>query len=175
MTLDDMSINELVSYINVELQKGRTLKDIELKDFGVNEGVIRKRLMRKSYKRIDNTFVLADEVIQKHNNSISIDNKLSKEVIQKHNKDIDIDKLKELIELIEPIKALIQKHNNDINIVDVKPIELRPKAIREVKQKLFKIDVDVLEQWEKFVSNHKEFKVQQLISLALEEFIHRYE
>jgi hypothetical protein len=44
----------------------------------------------------------------------------------------------------------------------------------EVKQKLFKIDVNVLEQWNLFVENHKSFKVQSLISLALQEFIDKY-
>ncbi|MEG0671726.1 hypothetical protein [Clostridium sp.] len=40
--------------------------------------------------------------------------------------------------------------------------------------KLFKIDVEVSDKWDEFVRDHKEFKVQQLISLALEEFIGRY-
>ena len=51
---------------------------------------------------------------------------------------------------------------------------IKVKAITEVKQKLFKIDIEVLEKWDKFVIEHKEFKVQQLISLALEEFIDKY-
>ena len=84
------------------------------------------------------------------------------------------DKLNELVELIEPIKEMLQEYNRSKNIVDVNLVELKPKAVLEVKQKLFKIDVDVLEQWEEFVSKHKEYKVQQLISLALEEFIQKY-
>ena len=39
-----MSIEEVVEYINKELLKGRTMKDIEVNDFGVNERVIGKRL-----------------------------------------------------------------------------------------------------------------------------------
>ena len=80
----------------------------------------------------------------------------------------------ELIELLEPIKSLIEDYERNKNIIEVNSIELKPKAITKVKQKLFKIDVDILEQWEEFVLNHKEFKVQQLISLALEEFIEKY-
>ena len=101
----------------------------------------------------------------------TVENKLSTKGI--HN-DIEIDKLKELIALIEPIKEVIQHYNNNKNIVDVKPIELKTKSITEVKQKLFKIDVDVLEKWEKFVAEHKQHKVQNLISLALQEFIDKY-
>ena len=69
---------------------------------------------------------------------------------------------------------MLEEYNRNKNIVDVNTVELRPKAVIEVKQKLFKIDINVLEQWEEFVLNHKEFKVQQLISLALEEFINKY-
>ena len=80
----------------------------------------------------------------------------------------------ELVDLIEPIKEMLEEYKRNKDIIDVNTIELRPKAITEVKQKLFKIDVNVLEQWEEFVSRHKEYKVQQLISLALEEFIQKY-
>lgn len=111
------------------------------------------------------------KVIQKDN---VINNEPLENVIQKYNKDIDIESLKELISLIEPIKELIQQYNKSKNIIDVKPIELNPKSVTEVKQKLFKVDVDVLEQWNKFVLEHKQYKVQNLISLALEEFIEKY-
>lgn len=44
----------------------------------------------------------------------------------------------------------------------------------EVKQKLFKVDTEVLKNWEKFVAEHKQYKVQNLISMALGEFIDKY-
>lgn len=78
----------------------------------------------------------------------------------------------ELVELLEPIKVMLEDYNTNKNIGNTN--ELRPKAVTEVKQKLFKIDVNVLEQWEKFIAEHKEYKVQQLISLALQEFIDKY-
>lgn len=95
-------------------------------------------------------------------------------IIQKDNKDIDIESLKELISLKDDLKELIQQYNKSKNIIDVKPIELSTKSGTNFKQKLFKIDADVLEQWEKFVAEHKQYKVQNLISLAIEEFINKY-
>lgn len=157
MDINTLSIEQLVEYVNQELSKGRTMKDIETNDFNVNDRVIVKRLTRRGYKREGNEF--------KH----GITN-----AIQKHNRSISDEKLMELIDLIEPIKEMLEEYNRNKNIVDVNAIELRPKAVTEVKQKLFKIDINVLEQWEEFVLNHKEFKVQQLISLALEEFINKY-
>ncbi|EHL1910537.1 hypothetical protein KDH02_004811 [Salmonella enterica] len=179
MDMNKLSLEQIVKYINGELAEGRTMKSIENDDFKVNDRVITKRLTRKGYKRINDEFVC---VIQKDNKNIE---KIKKEVnkdkaytedniIQKNNGDIDDYKLMELISLIEPIKEMLKDYKKNKNITDIQMKEIKPKAITEVKQKLFKIDINVLKQWEEFVLNHKEYKVQQLISLALEEFIQRY-
>lgn len=60
MVFEEMNIEEVVNYINSELLKGRTMKEIEKKDFGVNERVIAKRLARRKIKKIDGQFVLQD-------------------------------------------------------------------------------------------------------------------
>lgn len=183
MDIKELSIEKLVEYVNQELSNGRTMVDIETNDFKVNDRVIVKRLNRKGYKRAGNEFKIDitkvipknnkpnEKAIQKHNQSITVQEKT---IIQKSNKGITEGKLIELVDLIEPIKEMLEDYNRNKNIINVNTIELRPKAIKEVKQKLFKVDVNVLEQWEEFVLKHKEFKVQQLISLALEEFIQRY-
>lgn len=143
MNLNELSIEELVKYINIELQLGRTMKDIEVNDFKVNDRVLVKRLNRKGYKRIGNEFVKKDnkEIIQKYNKDII---KKDKQFIQKYNKEIGNEKLLELVELLEPIKDMIMDYNNKKNIIEVDSIELRPKAVTNVKQNLFKIDIDVL-------------------------------
>lgn len=180
MSLENLSIEEIVDYINNELKLGRSMKDIEINDFKVNDRVMVKRLNRKGYKRVENKFVnsLIKDIQKDNKVTLNKKNKINfnrkTEVIQKYNNDINEFKLLELIELLEPIKSLIEDYERNKNIIEVNSIELKPKAIKKVKQKLFKIDVDILEQWEEFVLNHKEFKVQQLISLALEEFLEKY-
>lgn len=180
MKLENLSIEEIVVYINNELKLGRSMKDIEINDFKVNDRVIVKRLNRKGYKRVENKFVNSiTKDIQKDNKVVlnkkkNIDFNRKTEVIQEYNKNINELKLLELIELLEPIKSLIEDYERNKNIIEINSVELKPKAVINVKQKLFKIDVDILEQWEEFVLRHKEFKVQQLISLALEEFIEKY-
>ncbi len=180
MKLDKLSIDEIVNYINKELKAGRSMKDIEINDFKVNDRVIVKRLNRKGYKRVGNEFLKNITKDIQRDNDIHLNNgddiNLSEKnkFIQKYNEGINELKLLELIELLEPIKSLIDDYERNKNIIEVNSVELKPKAVITVKQKLFKIDVDVLEQWEEFVLNHKEFKVQQLVSLALEEFIEKY-
>ena len=60
MVYEKMSLEEVIAYINSELLKGRSMKEIEQEDFGVNERVITKRLARKNIKKIDGQFVLQD-------------------------------------------------------------------------------------------------------------------
>jgi hypothetical protein len=117
--------------------------------------------------------IAVTKVIQKDNSeNKSSNNKPPQSIIQSLNKDIDISKLSELIDMIEPLKAIIKQH--DKNIIEVEKVELKPPAVTEVKQKLFKIDTTVLENWNKFIAEHKEYKVQSLISLALSEFMDKY-
>lgn len=122
--------------------------------------------------------VVEEIVKQKNNKSINkpveVKSEPEKSFIQQYNKSIDMRSLEELISLIEPIKEVIEEYKKNKDIIDIKPVELKPKSITNVKQKLFKVDVDVLDRWEKFVSEHKQYKVQNLVSMALEEFIEKY-
>lgn len=170
-----MQIDKLVQLINLELKKD--------KNISVNKicnKIGEKQSKVKSQLRDNNYSYNADlrQYIQKDNDSITdiIDTKTEPKIddIQRYNQSIDINKLNELIGMIEPLKAIVEKYNKDITIVEVNTIELKAKAVTEVKQKLFKIDIEVLKKWDKFIADHKEFKVQQLISLALEEFINKY-
>lgn len=71
MKLENLSIEEIVYYINNELKLGRSMKDIEINDFKVNDRVIVKRLNRKGYKRVENKFVNSiTKDIQKDNKVI---------------------------------------------------------------------------------------------------------
>jgi len=144
-----------------------------LKDKGINavasilkvkKGEIYAFLKSNGLKYIDGLVVPnIDNDIQKHN-------KASHEVIQKDNESIEVNRLKELIELIEPIKEVIQAYNESKNT----SADLKPPSVTIVKQKLFKVDVNILKDWDKFILEHKEFKVQSLISLALDEFLNKY-
>ena len=56
MDIKELSIEQLVEYVNQELAKGRTMRDIETNDFKVNDRVIVKRLTRRGYRREGNEF-----------------------------------------------------------------------------------------------------------------------
>lgn len=173
-----MQIDKLVQLINLELKKDSSISVNKIcNKIGMKKSTVKIQLRNNNYSyNAEQRQYIKD--IQKNNDNIKeisttkIEPKT--EDMQRYNKDIDINKLNELISLIEPIKEVIEGYNRNKNIIEVNEIELKAKAVTEVKQKLFKVDINVLEQWDKFVADHKEFKVQQLISLALEEFINKY-
>ncbi|WP_300386182.1 hypothetical protein [Clostridium sp.] len=113
MDLEEMKLEEIVEYINKELVKGRTLKDIETIDFKVNDRVIAKRLSRKGYKRIDNQYLYKSDTTvltkEPYNRNLALKED-NTNILPMYNQ-LDLNKLNELISLINPIKEVIQEYN----------------------------------------------------------------
>lgn len=80
--------------------------------------------------------------------------------------DIDIEKFNEMVELLEPLKELLGSKEPMSNI----------KGIRytDVTTKSFKVDTKVLNDWIKFCKENKGYKMQDLTTLALKEFMIRH-
>lgn len=187
MQWDISRIDDIVNFINSELINGITMKDIEKKSFDVNERVIHKRLLRLGYKKIENQYVLQKydkciqdikeeplkESVQKYDKCIQT-NSTNIDVIEKFNK-LDINVLLELQELIDPIKVLFDDYKKRNEIIEVKPIEISiKKNTVDTISKSFRIDKDVAAAWDIFIKENSQYKVQDLISLALSEFMDKY-
>ena len=192
MDWDRENIEEIKDYINQELNKGRTMVSIEKEDFNTNERVIHKRLQRAGYKKIDNQYVLKDNIIQASDKCIiNEEDKNNKDITtviqeqihmpQADFKQSDIKALKELISLLEPIKDVLHEYNNSMTnekYLDVEPIEIkidRSKLSGNIKPAGFRIDETILSCWKDFIKNYDgEYKVQDLVGQALLEFINKY-
>lgn len=188
-------IEEIVEFINKELSTGRTMVNIEREEFGENERVIHKRLVRKKYKKINNQYVRIEDdsaankkTIEKKESKKIKKNKSLTNVIQPTQSFImngfnesDINSLKELITLVEPLKSVIQEYNKSITrekYIEAEPIEIhidRKNLSGNVKQIGFRIDETILEEWKEFIKNYDgEYKVQDLVGEALRQFIYKY-
>ena len=148
MVYEEMGIDEVLVYINSELLKGRSMKEIEMIDFGVNERVITKRLARKNIKKINGQFVLQDgskmpevkknidiEQVLKNKNNNLVENKkfydLEKRVL-------DLEKiLKEIICTQSSSKVVTNDLGLKIYLSEDKPVS---KTIRLYKEIWDKID-----------------------------------
>jgi len=125
-----------------------------------------------------------EEVIQKDNESISevaIVKNENNSLLESH----DIVKLKtaladvrELLEMKDQLKELIQNNNRSKSIIDlIEPYELRIDKDMfkgDLKGRLIKVYDNVNNGWIKFCKNNNQFKMQDLYSMALLEFIKKY-
>lgn len=178
---DDYSIEENVQYINQLLIDGLSMKQIEEDHYNVAERVIVKRLSRRGYKRAkdgNRLFTLIDSTkadIKPHkattksnNTKDKATNTLSPEEVQK---------LKELINNYDDIMYMLNIYskcntNNTQSISNVEDIKIIQTC--NTKQRMFRVDVEVLNRWNEFCQEYKHIKVQSLISSALLEYIEKY-
>lgn len=178
---EDYSIEDNVQYINQLLNDGLSMKQIEEDHYNVSERVIVKRLSRRGYKRAkdgNRLFVLADNNkadIKPHkantksnNTKDKATNTLSPEEVQK---------LKELVNNYDDIMYVLNMYSkcNINNIQDINNIEdIKIIQTCNTKQRMFRVDVEVLNRWNEFCQEYKHIKVQSLISSALLEYINKY-
>ena len=177
------NIENIVVFINKELQNNRAMTDIEKIEFNANARVIHKRLLRLGYKKIDNQYIKENELELSKNTKV-VQEKFKKEPIKKIqekkekkketylNMNIEMDKLKELLELLEPIKELLKKDKDNTRKVVNNNLEI--PIIKNVKQRTVKIDINILKEWDNFIEDHSNYKAQDLISQALKEFMENH-
>ena len=181
---DDYTIEENVQYINELLMNGLSMKQIEEDHYNVSERVIVKRLLRKGYKRSsegNRLFVLVDsekanrkpnKAHTKHDKSIAKPTK-TKDIFS----DEEVQKLKELINNYDDIMCVLSMYSkcnttNTQHIHDIEDIQIIQTY--NTKQRMFRVDIEVLERWNEFCEEYKHIKVQSLISSALLEYINKY-
>lgn len=179
MIYEEMSIEEVVNYINSELLKGRTMKEIEIYDFGVNERVIAKRLSRKNIKKIDGQFVLqgvGHTVLSEENTKVEVVR--GKSVSHKEVSVLPIDmkdNFKNLMSNYNVLMEMIEAYKNNGVVQEGGIVVQLPKE----KNTLFKTSVRlndvVYEEFKEFCSKHKTFTQKELHSMALLEYIKKYD
>lgn len=178
---DDYSIEDNVQYINELLESGLSMKQIEEDHYNVADRVIVKRLSRRGYKRSkdgNRLFVLIDSnkadikphkaTTKSNNTKDKATNTLSAEEVQK---------LKQLINNYDDIMYVLSMYSkcnttNTQHIHDIEDIQIIQTY--NTKQRMFRVDVEVLERWNEFCEEYKHIKVQSLISSALLEYINKY-
>lgn len=152
MIYEDMTLEEVINYINTELLKGRSMRSIEENDFGVNDRVIVKRLARKNVKKVDGQFVLQSgaklpvkaerQVIERTHNKISenkIINLRENKDFQELSKKVNIleQALKEIAYVQSSSKVVTTDLGLKIYSSNEKPV---PKTIRLYEEIWNKID-----------------------------------
>lgn len=176
---DILDIDEKIEYINMELSKGKSVKQIR-EYLKIGEKRFQKFIR-------DNNFLYSQSQRQyvKNTNSDNIQNsniEYDKEptlVVQKKLKE----DILELIDMKDTLKKLVGSFN--IGMYDKEPTSI----VEVVSSNCIKIDLDdnrkavrttvrvaeeVLNEWNDFCKLHSEFSKTDLLSMSMKEYIEKY-
>lgn len=146
---------KIVEFINNELKSGKPMIKIERETFGENERVIHKRLIKLGYKKIDNQYVLKDNITSNiTKKGLSKEKKDNKSVITKVNNE----KLTLLLENFYELLLLINKNN----------ITGLRSNVNDVIS--FRIDTGIYEEIKKLSYKSNE-TIGEIINIALEQHL----
>lgn len=185
---------QVILYMNTELQKGRSQKDIEENDFNVKQGVMKNRLIRRGYKKNDNQWVLLNKKYEDGNTKvINTQNKqyegsntkvinIQESESKKYDNDntlvITDEKIKNniinLAKNYDKIMSIVQGYDKQYDkVYDGMIIELPLETIKDFRTSI-RVNNVVWEQFDRFTTEHKEFTKRDLLSMALKEYMDKY-
>ena len=165
--MDINNINEVVEYINAELEKGRKMKEIQQKDFKVNERVITKRLNRKDYKKVDGVFKKNDttcNITEVQSSNLQVEKQKDRGIIKVKN-NIDMDKLNLLLDNLDSLLELVNIRNNINNTCNITSNETVVTSLR--------INKEVYEMV-KQRARENNIKIADIINRALMDYLKNY-
>lgn len=163
-----LSVTEQVNEINKLIKEfGSATKAIQF--LGYNESTLRKRFKKNGYEMNNNKTAY-----------ISIDNKSETNVMNEdktktdNNSETNVSENKEIIEMLKWYKSVKDKNEiieSETKVIKINTGELEEQAITRG----IKIYPTIFNKFKNFCTNNKEYKMQDLISMALLEYINRYE
>ncbi len=155
------NIEEIVEFINSQLEIGRPMNKIELEEFGANERVIHKRLLRIGYKKIDNQYRLENDITSNITDKPKI---INKERNITRNSDLDMDKLNLLLDNLDKILKLIPADITS-NITHMKSGNNEVRSLR--------IDTGLYEAIKDRASRDN-VNISAIVNKALEDYLNNY-
>lgn len=196
---NSLDILKQLDYVNAQLKNNMSLRSIS-GQLEMSKTTIRDRFDKIGYQfdaekrqyvkvstMVDNKSIInpKEEIIQNDNKSINKETTITtvdeiKEIELEQVKELkgSLKDIKELIEMKDQLKELIQNYNKSINVIDVQINELKidkDKFEGELEGRLIKVYENVNKKWKVFCKKNNQFKLQDLYSLALFEFLQRYD
>lgn len=192
-------IKEQVSFINSRTITGMKVIDVA-KEIGMGDKTLRTRLKEKNYifNRPEKIYVLSEnknntvitkesnnivskKVIKNNNKSIKDDKGINKEPISMdllQKSKIDLEEVKELLGMKEQIIEVIKIYNKSIKAENTEvqqELKIDKSKLQGVlKSRLVKVYDNINDDWISFCKNNNQFKMQDLYSIALSEFMKKY-
>lgn len=155
---------KIVEFINKELNNGKPMVKIEKESFGENERVIHKRLIRLGYKKIDNQYVLQNDIT-----SNITKKRLNKEMKENENVSTEVknEKLSLLLDNLDELLLLINKRDSGNITSDISNLRSNINDVRS-----FRIDTGIYKIVKKLASESDK-NIGEIINIALEQYLKR--
>lgn len=181
-----LRFNQLIGLVNMKLREKKTLdealklNDVTIEEFeemGISYDSKRNEVIKiryVSYKDLKSTEQ------KKQPQNIEVFEQSDKSVLTSDRfKNEDLDHLKGIIEnysvLMEMAQAYKMNKNNFINEGTNKQIVIElPFEDDKLFRKTYRVNKIIAEQFESFCEEHKEYRVKDLISMAMKEYMEKY-
>ena len=149
---NELDIKEQIDYINQKLEK-ETLTNI-CKEIKISRSTIRERFLKQGY--------IFDKDQSKYIN-VEVNKKPQEENKFKNNTNVLESKIKVLESKIKDIEDRL--NNNSLNQINIKRFE------GETVSRCYRLYVEVQKEFSKFCKENSNYKVQDILSMALYEYM----
>lgn len=182
MEWDNDNTERMVAYVNMQLDKGRAMVDIE-REFGVNERVIDKRFKRKGYKKVDRKYIKVLDPqnppplpIELRENNLA--EKKGKERLRNRKRNSNTDNnIKSNVDTLNndeiiAIRELLENKDKLLKLLDFNRVNITKSNIRSKKNetKSVRVDSGLYEAFKKKVKKNND-KITDLLNSFMEEYI----
>jgi chaperonin cofactor prefoldin len=183
----DLDIESKVNYVNTLLEQGNTVETI-CKNMGKGKNFIRNTLKDYGYSlnKSINQYIKDDTVVTDTTNVVKKSNKkVSKQSNVVNNINTSDDRIKVLEGQIKDLQKQINLINNrlDNNSITTNVVTDTTSIIHssidsydrnDTKSSHYRIYTDIQEEFKAFCKEHKQYKVQDIISSAIKEYLDKY-
>lgn len=167
-----------IDQVNKYLKEGNSVVEIR-KKLGIGEKLFQKQIKQLGYKynqKIKQYEPLGDDYFD-NTKVINYDSDI---VINKKDFDLDVGKMAGLIDSYDDIKQVLdwfKSREYDNSIIEVIPnnkIEINIDT-EESKRTTILVNSQIYNEFNQFCNRHKEFDKKDLISMALKEYMQKYD
>lgn len=182
----ELDIESKVKYVNELLQQGDSVDNIRI-NLGVGKNYIGNKFKERGYKlnRNINQYIKNDDVVTYTTNVVKKPNKkVSKESNKVNNINTSDDRIKVLERQIKDLQSQINIINDMLNknnatnvVIDTTSFihsDIDKLRNTDTTSSHYRIYKDIQEEFKAFCKEHKQYKVQDIISSAIKEYLDKY-
>ena len=182
----DLDIEFQVKYVNELLQQGDSVDNIRT-TLGIGKNYIANKFGKGGYKlnRNINQYIKGDNVVTNTTNVVKKPNKkVSKQSNEVNNINTSDDRIKVLERQIKDLQSQINIINDMLNknnatnvVIDTTSFihsDIDKLRNTDTTSSHYRIYKDIQEEFKAFCKEHKQYKVQDIISSAIKEYLDKY-